>query len=54
MKEYGDYLQDSSVASGLVNQLASVQTQLRAEVSHASTVEGGLHTDIDAERVARM
>ena len=37
-KECGDMLQDgSSVASSLVTQMAAVQTQLSAEVSHAST-----------------
>ena len=42
------------MVSGLVSQLTSVQTRLNAEVSRAFTVEGGLHNDIDAERVARI
>ena len=47
LKELGDYLQDGTVASGLVSQLASVQSQISAEVSRASGAEGALHADLE-------
>ena len=49
LKELGDYLQDGTVASGLVSQLASVQSQISAEVSRASGAEGALHADLAYE-----
>ena len=42
------------MASGLVSQPTSAQTQLNAEAFRASTVEGGLHNDIDTERATRI
>ena len=54
LKELGDFLQDSSVASSIVSQLSSVQNQLSAAVARASTVEGGLHADIVTERTERI
>jgi len=53
LKEIGDYLNDGSVASSVVSQLTSVQSQLNAEISRASGAEGALQSDLENEKGLR-
>ena len=55
LKEIETFLQgdSSNVSAGLVNQLSSIQAQVNAEVSRASSAEGMLRSDLDNEAASR-
>ena len=54
MKEIGDYLQDGSVASGLVSQISSVQSQLDGEIARSLSVDQNVYDLLQEERDTRI
>ena len=54
LKEIGDYLQDGSVASGLVSQISSVQSQLDGEIARSLSVDQNVYDLLQEERDTRI
>lgn len=53
LKEIGDYLQDGSVASGLVSQISSVQSQLDGEIARSLATDQNIYDFLQEERDTR-